>query len=79
MKGKMVNEITNFLEERQVAEPIRSAFLAYCKSLYASRYMFKANGDTVNIFLSRMTEEQVKQAWVEFSRDMMSTLPTILA
>lgn len=74
----MDNELNKFLNERNITDPIRSAFIAYCKSLYSSRYLFKANGDTVKLFLDRMTEEQVKDAWVTFSSDLMNTLPTIL-
>ena len=74
----MGNSIEKFLDERGIADPIRSAFIAYCKSLYSSRYKFKMNGDTVNLFLSKMDDEMVKHAWIEFSRDMMSTLPKVL-
>lgn len=73
-----MNPIDKFLDQRGVADPIRSAFVAYCKSLYASRYKFKMNGDTVNLFISRMDEDMVRLAWTEFSRDMMSTLPKVL-
>ena len=74
----MGNPINEFLDRRGIADPIRSAFVAYCKSLYSSRYLFKSNGDTIQIFLSRMTDEQVLQAWNEFVHDMMSVLPTTL-
>ncbi len=76
-KVEMKSELDEFLDSRRIADPLRSAFIAYCKSLYGSRYMFKSEGETVKLFLTRMTDEQVLQAWNDFIRDVRSTIPTI--
>ena len=73
----MVNEIDKFLDERNVADPMRSAFLAYCRSLYSSRYLMRSNGDTIKLFMDRMNEDQVKTAWNEFLSDIKNILPTV--
>jgi hypothetical protein len=73
----MDNELDKFLNEKQVADPIRSAFIAYCKSLYSSRYKFKSNGDTVKMFLENISEDQINSTWNEFLSDLRNILPTI--
>jgi hypothetical protein len=79
LEGKMQNELDQFMAEKKLADPMKSAFVAYCKSLYSSRYLMRSSGDTIKLFLDRMSREQVDQAWNDFVSDIRNILPTILS
>lgn len=75
----MKNPVQDFCYEKGLSDNLTQAFLSYCKSMYASRYMMKANGDTISKFVSEMTGEQVLDAWNNFISDMKNIMPTTLA
>lgn len=72
----MKSPIRVFCDERGIRDGIRNAFMSYCRTVYAAQYdMMSPDGDTIHAILMGMTESQVKQAWLEFIKDMSSYLP----
>src|SRR5512138_2591192 len=57
------SNLTEFCDERNLSDALRQAFLTYCKSMFASRYLMSPNGDTINKFVAEMSREQVLDAW----------------
>lgn len=69
------SNLTEFCDERNLSDALRQAFLTYCKSMFASRYLMSPNGDTINKFVAEMTQEQVLDAWNQFIHDLKSIMP----
>lgn len=64
-----MNTIKQFCEERKLSKPIEDAFIMYCRSTYAERFMLK-DGDTVQAIIARMNQEQVEDAWGKFVTEL---------
>lgn len=65
-----MNEIQIFCESRGVPQTMEDAFITYCKSDYAQKYLLKKDGDTIKLVLEKMTQEQVLDAWNKFLTDI---------
>lgn len=72
----MRNPVQEFCDEKGLSDNLTQAFLSYCKSMYASRYLMKANGDTITKFVSEMSQSQVMDAWTNFISDLKNIMPT---
>lgn len=75
----MGNPVIDFCEEKGLSDNLKQAFLSYCKSMYASRYLMKANGDTITKFVSEMTSDQILDAWNNFISDLKNIMPTTIS
>lgn len=75
----MKNPVQDFCTEKGLSDNLTQAFLSYCKSMYASRYLMKSNGDTIAKFVSEMTYEQVQEAWNNFVSDLKNIMPTVVS
>jgi len=69
-----MSNIKQFSTERKLTQQIEDAFNMYCRSTYAERFTLR-NGDTVQFIVSRMTREQVEEAWNDFVREMRQLMP----
>lgn len=68
-----MSAISDFCEKRGISPALEEAFTMYCRSLYAGKFSL-GNGDTVKSIVSKMTEDQVLEAWVEFVKDLKSVI-----
>lgn len=69
----MNTTIKEFCSERKVTKQIEDAFIMYCRSTYAQRFLL-ANGDTVQSLVSKLNRAQVEEAWSEFVSEMKGYL-----
>ena len=65
--------ISEFCMARGVSSKIEELFTSYCRSTYAEKFSLM-NGDTVKLIVSRMTEDQVLDAWTDFVSEMRSII-----
>lgn len=72
----MKSTIVEFCENKGIKQDMMDAFIAYVRSMNASKFMMRRDGDTVRLLVERMTEEQVHSAWVQFLSDFRHILPT---
>lgn len=70
-----MNALNNFCDKKSLSDNLRKAFITYCQSLYGSRYSIRDSGETIKMFLSRMTEAQLNDAWMNFIMDIKSVTP----
>lgn len=75
----MINALNDFCDKKSLPDNFRKAFIAYCKSLYGSKYAMRDEGETIKLFLSRMTEDQLNKAWSDFINDFKNTIPRELS
>lgn len=73
--NESMNNLEKFCEARGVSKGMTDAFIAYCRFAFGRQYELMKDGDTVKLILSKMSEEQVEQAWKEFVNDFSKTLP----
>lgn len=60
-----MKNIDDFCEKKGIATNMQEAFMAYVRSDYARRY-FLSNGETVKLVVSKMNDEEIEEAWVDF-------------
>lgn len=68
-----MSAISEFCEKRKISPKIEEIFTMYCRSSYASRFSMR-NGETVKLLVSKMSEEQVLYAWLEFVHELRSVI-----
>ena len=68
-----MDNISKFCEGRMIDTKLEEAFTAYIRSEYASKFSLR-NGETTKLVVSKLTIEEVSDAWVEFVRDMKKYL-----
>lgn len=67
-----------FCERKGINQEMTDAFMAYVRSMNASKFMMKKDGDTVRMLVEKMDEDQVQEAWMNFVSDFSKLLPTSL-
>jgi len=70
-----MNEIQEFCRKRKIPKNIRDSFIAYCRGSISDDYDI-GNGKTVTGILTNFTEVEVEKMWLEFVRELKSTLET---
>lgn len=68
--SKFQSPISEFCEERGIPVNIKIAFSAYVRSVYADKFLLRGDTDTVRIMVGRLTQEQVQDAWLEFTKEL---------
>ena len=68
-----MSSISKFCEQRGIPPKIEELFTTYCRASFANRFSMR-NGDTVNMLVSKMTEDEVLDEWVEFVRDLKAII-----
>lgn len=71
-----MNTIQEFCSERRLPKPLEDAFVVYCRSDYAERFMIRTDGETTDFLVKKMTREQVADAWNKFINDLKSAIET---
>lgn len=71
IEGKMKKSpFSEFCERLKIPDNIKNAFAAYLRTEYATRFLLSQEGETVHLMIGRMTEEQLKDAWQMFVKEM---------
>ena len=65
-----MKNIDDFCSSRAVSPNMKEAFIAYVRSDYARKYSMKPDGETSKLVVSKMSEEDLREAWKEFVLDM---------
>lgn len=60
-----MENISKFCEARMIDPKLEEAFTAYIRSEYASKFSLR-NGETTKMVVSKLTIEEVGDAWNEF-------------
>lgn len=68
------SNLSEFCEGRGITNQIKTAFGAYIRSVYAQRFLMNENGETVHIVMSRMSQEDLADAWQDFVKDLANYL-----
>lgn len=66
----MKSVISEFCEKKGVSNNIKDAFSVYCRSVYADRFGLIKDSDTAHLLISRLTEDQLADAWLGFVKEM---------
>ena len=66
--------ISAFCETRGISGQIKSAFAAYIRAHYASKFGMSENGETVHIILNRLSQEDLEMAWQDFVKELAKHL-----
>lgn len=65
-----MKNIDDFCAKRAVSINMKEAFVAYIRSDYARKYSMKADGETSKLVVSKMSEDDLADAWKEFVLEM---------
>lgn len=76
MSSSIESPITQFCKRKGIPSKIQSAFGAYIRHHYASKFNMKESGETIHIVLNRMSQDDLEDAWMDFVKDMSKQLPT---
>lgn len=68
-----MKNIDEFCEKRTISMNMQEAFIAYVRSDYAQKY-FLRNGETMKLVVSKMSMDEVEEAWLNFVSDFKSYL-----
>lgn len=68
-----MKNIDDFCEKRAISMNMQEAFIAYVRSDYARKY-FLQNGETMKLVVSKMSVDEVEEAWLSFVNDFKSYL-----
>lgn len=68
------SNLSEFCEARGISNQIKTSFGAYIRSVYAQKFMMNENGETVHLIMSRMSQEDLEDAWQDFVRDLAKYL-----
>lgn len=71
-RSKMDN-ISKFCESRLIDPKLEEAFTAYIRSDYAGKYSLR-NGETTKLVVSKLTMEEIADAWNDFVNHMKQFL-----
>lgn len=66
----MKSPISEFCEQRKIPNHIKDAFSAYCRSVYADKFAFLKDSDTAHLLISRLTQDQLEDAWIGFTNEL---------
>lgn len=66
--------ISEFCKKRKLSLSIRDAFSAYIRSIYADRFLLRSDTDTVRLVIGKMTQEQIENMWLEFTKELRNNL-----
>lgn len=62
--------LSEFCKELGIPENIKNAFGAYLHTDYANRFLLAKDGETIHMVISRLSHEQLTDAWQMFVREM---------
>lgn len=68
-----MKNIDAFCETRAISVNMREAFIAYVRSDYAQKYWVR-NGETMRLVVSKLSMEEVEEAWQSFVNDFKNYL-----
>ena len=68
MMPKPKTAITEFCEERGIPDNLKDSFTAYLRASYADKFMMRTDSETVHMIVTKMTQDQVARAWLDFVR-----------
>ena len=66
--------ITIFCESKGITGQIKSAFAAYIRAYYATKFRMNEAGETVHVILNRMSQDDLETAWLDFVKDLKDHL-----
>ena len=69
MGGKPRTAISEFCDERGIPDNLKNSFTAYLRTAYAEKFMMRSDSETVHMIVTKMTQEQVAKAWLDFVRE----------
>jgi aspartate/tyrosine/aromatic aminotransferase len=61
---------SDFCSELKLNDNIKGAFNAYIRTEYANRFLIAKEGETIHLVISRLTDEQLRDAWQQFVKEM---------
>lgn len=65
-----MKNIDDFCSARTISVNMKEAFMAYLRSDYARKYAMKPMGETSKLIVSKMSEDDLNDAWKEFVLEM---------
>lgn len=68
-----MKNISDFCEKKGITSNMQEAFIAYVRSDYAHKY-YVSNGETLRLVVSKLTMEEVEEAWLSFVTDFKNYL-----
>jgi hypothetical protein len=68
-----LDNISKFCEGHRIDPKLEEAFTAYIRSDYAGKYSLR-NGETTKLVVSKLTMEEVGEAWNDFVNHMKQFL-----
>lgn len=69
-----MSSLYEFCEERGLTLELRDAFVAYCRSKWASKFMVWKHGETSKLLAEKMTQRQIDEMWLAFIADLKKSL-----
>lgn len=68
-----MKNIEDFCSKKGVTPNFQEAFIAYIRSDYAHKFHL-SNGETTKLVVSKMNEEEIEKAWVDFTSEFKKFL-----
>ena len=68
------SSLTIFCENKGIKGQIKSAFGAYIRSYYATRFSMNEAGETVHFIMNKMSQDDLEMAWLDFVKDLKKYL-----
>ena len=66
--------LSEFCDRKGIDGRLKSAFGAYIRSTYAQKFLMSEAGETVHLILNRLSQEDLEDAWLDFTRDLKKYL-----
>lgn len=70
----MKSPISEFCDSRLISDSLKHSFSAYIRSEYSRRFKMSLDGETVQLLLGRMSQEDLEDAWKDFTNELAKYL-----
>ena len=70
----MKSPISEFCDVRLISDSLKNSFSAYIRSEYSRRFKMSMDGETVQLLLGRMSQEDLEDAWKDFTNELAKYL-----
>ena len=74
MTKLLTSPISRFCEKRKIDGRMKDAFSAWIPSTYADKFRLSSSGETVHLILGRMSDDDLEDAWKDFTKDLKKYL-----
>ena len=68
-----MKNIEEFCDKKGVTPNMQEAFKAYVRSDYARKF-YLSNGETTKLVVSKMNQEEIEKAWLDFTTEFKKYL-----